>query len=81
MSDVGDVDFLSAAEHDDENDDQGRVLNTASHVPFPDRAYNPFLDYEEVFEVGSDESDDDDHGSDGSGSGGSWGSHGSAELH
>ncbi|KAI6098593.1 hypothetical protein F5141DRAFT_433512 [Pisolithus sp. B1] len=81
VSDVGDVDFLSAAEHYDENDDQGRVLNTASHVPFPDRAYNPFLDYEEVFEVGSDESDDDDHGSDGSGSGGSWGSHGSAELH
>ncbi|KAI6107580.1 hypothetical protein EDD16DRAFT_1621430 [Pisolithus croceorrhizus] len=81
VSDVGDIDFLSAADHDDENDDEGRILNMASHVPLSDRAYNPFLDYEEVFEVGSDESDDNDHGSDGSGSDGSWGTHGSAELH
>ncbi|KAI6032381.1 hypothetical protein BKA83DRAFT_682559 [Pisolithus microcarpus] len=45
------------------------------------RTHNPFLDYEEVFEVGSDGSDGDDQGSDGSDSDGSWGSHGSAELH
>lgn len=64
MSDVGDVDFLSAADSD------GRS-----------RTHNPFLDYEEVFEVGSDGSDGDDQGSDRSDSDGSWGSHGSAELH
>ncbi|KAI5987748.1 hypothetical protein F5J12DRAFT_866725 [Pisolithus orientalis] len=81
VSDDRDIDFLSAADSDGEDDDEGRMKNTTSRVPLPDRAYNPFLDHEEVFEVGSDGSDGDDHRSDESGSDGSWGSHGSAELH
>ncbi|KAI6042192.1 hypothetical protein EDC04DRAFT_1024187 [Pisolithus marmoratus] len=81
MSDIVDADFLSAADSDGEDDDERGIGYMAPHVPLRDRAYNPFLDFEEVFEVGSDDSDGDDRGSDGSGSDGSWGSHGSAGMH